>query len=158
MNYMTPSTIWPTLGWFPAKSTSSDKRRQGGITKTGNSHARWILIECAQHYAAPPKVSKELSHRQSGQPRAVLALNWKAQTGSTPASCVWPQGAFRATKSSLRSPANSAPSSGRSCATRAVTWKSMNISSKRPKGRIQTSGEPRFPTTPPLRGTTTIHH
>jgi transposase len=63
-----PRQVMAYLGLVPSESTSSDKRRLGGITKTGNSHARWILIECAQHYAAPPKVSKELSHRQSGQP------------------------------------------------------------------------------------------
>ena len=74
-----PRQLMAYLGLVPSESTSSDKRRQGAITKTGNSHARWILIECAQHYAAPPKVSKELSHRQSGQPREVLALSWKAQ-------------------------------------------------------------------------------
>ena len=73
-----PRQVMAYLGLVPSESTSSDKRRQGAITKTGNSHARWILIECAQHYAAPPKVSKELSHRQSGQSREVLALSWKA--------------------------------------------------------------------------------
>jgi transposase len=74
-----PRQVMAYLGLVPSESTSSDKRRQGAITKTGNSHARWILIECAQHYAAPPKVSKELSQRQSGQPHEVLALSWKAQ-------------------------------------------------------------------------------
>ena len=74
-----PRQLMAYLGLVPSESTSSDKRRKGAITKTGNSHARWILIECAQHYAAPPKVSKELSHRQSGQPREMLALSWKAQ-------------------------------------------------------------------------------
>jgi transposase len=74
-----PRQLMAYLGLVPSESTSSDKRRQGGITKTGNSHARWILIECAQHYATPPKVSKELSHRQSRQSREVLALSWKAQ-------------------------------------------------------------------------------
>ena len=150
-----PRQVMAYLGLVPSESTSSEKRRQGGITKSGSSHARWILIECAQHYAAPPKVSKELSHRQSGQPPEVIARAGRHKTGSTPASCVWPQGALRATRSSSRSPANSAPSSGRFCATRAVICKSMNIVSKRPKGRIGRSREPRFPATTPLRGTTT---
>ena len=35
--------------------------------------------ECAQHYAAPPKVSRELSRRQEGQSPAVRALSWRAQ-------------------------------------------------------------------------------
>jgi transposase len=63
----------------PTENSSSDKRRQGRITKCGNAHVRWLLVECAQHYAAPPKVSKELSRRQEAQPPAVRALSWKAQ-------------------------------------------------------------------------------
>jgi transposase len=51
-----PRQVMAYLGLVPSESTSSDKRRQGAITKTGNSHARWILIECAQHYAAPPRL------------------------------------------------------------------------------------------------------
>jgi hypothetical protein len=45
----------------------------------GNSHQRWILTECAEYYAIPPKIRKELSRRQEGQPESVRALSWKAQ-------------------------------------------------------------------------------
>ena len=55
------------LGLVPTENSSSERRRQGHITKCGNAHARWLLVECAQHYASPPKVSKELSRRQQGQ-------------------------------------------------------------------------------------------
>jgi transposase len=74
-----PRQVMAYLGLVPSESTSSSKRRQGGITKCGNPHARWILIECAQHYATPPKVSKELAVRQKSQPREVLATSWRAQ-------------------------------------------------------------------------------
>ena len=74
-----PRQVMAYLGLVPSEHTSSDKRRQGAITKCGNAHARWLLVECAQHYAAPPKVSKELSRRQQNQSRAVRALSWKAQ-------------------------------------------------------------------------------
>ena len=63
-----PRQVMAYLGLVPTENTSSDKRRQGHITKCGNAHARWLLVECAQHYASPPKVSKELSRRQQGQP------------------------------------------------------------------------------------------
>ncbi len=63
-----PRQVMAYLGLVPTENTSSDKRRQGRITKCGNAHARWLLVECAQHYASPPKVSKELSRRQQGQP------------------------------------------------------------------------------------------
>ena len=74
-----PRQLMAYLGLVPSESTSSTNRRQGGITKCGNPHARWLLIECSQHYAMPPKVSKQLSHRQEGQPDSVLKISWKAQ-------------------------------------------------------------------------------
>jgi transposase len=74
-----PRQLMAYLGLIPSESSSSEKRRQGAITKCGNAHARWLLVECAQHYAAPPKVSKELSRRQQKQPREVRATSWKAQ-------------------------------------------------------------------------------
>jgi hypothetical protein len=36
-------------------------------------------VECAQHYALPPKVSRELSRRQEGQSAQVRAISWRAQ-------------------------------------------------------------------------------
>lgn len=74
-----PRQVMAYLGLVPTEKTSSDKRRQGRITKCGNAHARWLLVECAQHYAAPPKVSAHLSRRQEGQPRPVRTLSWKVQ-------------------------------------------------------------------------------
>jgi transposase len=74
-----PRQVMADLGLVPTENTSSDKRRQGGITKCGNAHARWLLIECAQHYISPPKVSQELSKRQEAQPREVRAISWRAQ-------------------------------------------------------------------------------
>jgi transposase len=74
-----PRQVMAYLGLIPSENTSSDKRRQGSITKCGNAHARWLLVECAQHYVTPPKVSQELSRRQQTQSREVRALSWKAQ-------------------------------------------------------------------------------
>ena len=74
-----PRQVMAYLGLVPTENTSSDKRRQGRITKCGNAHARWLLVECAQHYATPPKVSQHLSRRQQGQPAQVRAISWRAQ-------------------------------------------------------------------------------
>jgi transposase len=74
-----PRQVMAYLGLIPSENTSNDKRRQGAITKCGNAHARWLLVECAQHYVTPPKVSKELSRRQEGQSREVRAISWRAQ-------------------------------------------------------------------------------
>jgi len=74
-----PRQVMAYLGLVPSEKSSSERRRQGAITKCGNAHVRWLLVECAQHYAAPPKVSKELSRRQQNQPRVVRLISWKAQ-------------------------------------------------------------------------------
>src|SRR5947208_12105182 len=78
-----PRQVMAYLGLVPTENTSSDNRRQGHITKCGNAHARWLLVECAQHYAAPPKVSKELSRRQQGQSAQVRPSVGAPRTGCT---------------------------------------------------------------------------
>jgi transposase len=74
-----PRQLMAYLGLVPSESTSSDKRKQGGITKCGNPHARWLLVECSQHYDTPPKVSKELSMRQAKLDRRAREVSWRAQ-------------------------------------------------------------------------------
>jgi transposase len=74
-----PRGLMAYLGLVPGEHSSGGKRRQGSITKTGNGHARWMLVECASHYRLAPKVSEALSRRQEGQSHAVRALSWRAQ-------------------------------------------------------------------------------
>src|ERR1700682_6792131 len=71
--------MWCVWWLPPPKTTSGNNRMQGAITKCGNAHARWLLIESAQHYITAPKVSKELSRRQEGQSAEVRAISWRAQ-------------------------------------------------------------------------------
>ena len=74
-----PRQLMAYLGLVPSEKSSGGKRRQGSITKSGNSHVRWMLVEVAHHYRLPPKVSKELSGRQEGLSRDVRAVSWRAQ-------------------------------------------------------------------------------
>ena len=74
-----PRQLMTYLGLVPTESSSGPRQRQGAISRCGNGHQRWLLTECAEHYAAPPKVSKELSRRQEGQSKTVRDLSWKAQ-------------------------------------------------------------------------------
>ena len=74
-----PRQLMGYLGLVPTESSSGERRCQGGITKTGNGHARWMMIECASHYSHPPGVSPQLSARQAGQSRDVRAIAWRAQ-------------------------------------------------------------------------------
>ena len=74
-----PRQLMAYLGLVPREQTSGDRRRQGAITKSGNSHVRWMLVEVAHHYRLPPKVSAPLSRRQEGLSRDVRTLSWRAQ-------------------------------------------------------------------------------
>lgn len=77
--FPSPRQLMSYLGLVPSEESSGQRRRQGGITKTGNGHVRWILVESSSHYAREPKVSKDLSLRQQGQSRAVRSISWRAQ-------------------------------------------------------------------------------
>jgi transposase len=46
----TGSTIGPFLGLVPTEHSSGASRSQGAITKTGNGHARRLLVEAAWHH------------------------------------------------------------------------------------------------------------
>jgi Transposase IS116/IS110/IS902 family len=45
---------WLSLGLVPTEHSSGTTRPQGSITKTGNSHARRLLIEAAWRHRQPP--------------------------------------------------------------------------------------------------------
>ncbi len=74
-----PRQLMTYLGLVSTEDSSGPRQRLGKISRCGNGHQRWILTECAESYFLPPKVSKELSRRQEGQPPQVRALSWKAQ-------------------------------------------------------------------------------
>lgn len=59
----TGSSIGAYLGLVPSEHSSGDSRRLGGITKTGNTHARRLLIEAAWHHKATYTVGKVLQAR-----------------------------------------------------------------------------------------------
>lgn len=75
-----PRHLMAFLGLVPQEHTTGDSRKLGGITKTGNTHARWILGEIVQHAFLPPKVSSPLALRQRGQPVAYKEVGWRMQT------------------------------------------------------------------------------
>lgn len=74
-----PRGLMKFLGLVPGEETTGTKRRQGSITKCGNSHCRWMLVECAQHFRKAPKVGSALTTRQAGQGKAVKELSWRMQ-------------------------------------------------------------------------------
>jgi transposase len=54
------------LGLVPSEHSSGAKRRQGGITKAGNSHLRRLLVEAAWHYRSYHPSSRALTERRKG--------------------------------------------------------------------------------------------
>lgn len=77
--FANPRELMSYLGLVPSEESSGGMTRRGGITKTGNSRARRVLVEAAWHYQHKPALSDGLKKRQSGQPVEVVAHAWKAQ-------------------------------------------------------------------------------
>src|SRR4029450_12382074 len=67
------------LGLTPSEYSTGERRQQGGITKTGNSHARRALIEGAWAYRYPAQVSRHLQLRLETLPTPRQEISWKAQ-------------------------------------------------------------------------------
>ncbi len=66
----TGSSIGAYLGLVPSEHSSGQSRRQGGITKAGNSHVRRLLVEAAWHHKPRYVVGKTLQARWDQAPAA----------------------------------------------------------------------------------------
>lgn len=73
-----PRQLMAYLGLIPSEASSGEQRRQGSITKTGNSHLRRALINAAWHYRRPARISRQLHKRRAGQPPEILQLAERA--------------------------------------------------------------------------------
>jgi len=69
----TGATIGAYLGLVPTESSSGGKRSQGSITKTGNTHARRLLVEAAWHHRKAYRPSLTLRARWDQAPAAARA-------------------------------------------------------------------------------------
>ncbi|GGU29148.1 transposase [Streptomyces violascens] len=56
---------------MPSENSSGERRTQGAITKTGNTHARRLLVEGAWHHRKPYRPNRALIRRQDAQPPTV---------------------------------------------------------------------------------------
>ncbi|MFM0598543.1 transposase, partial [Paraburkholderia dilworthii] len=63
----------------PSEHSSGEKRRQGSITKNGNSYARKLLVEAAWSYRHPARVSPDIQRRHEGIPKPIVDRAWDAQ-------------------------------------------------------------------------------
>jgi len=74
-----PRQLMAAIGLVPSENSSGGKRHQGEITKTGNGHARKILVESAWNYRYPARISRPIELRQRNVGLEVTAIAWNAQ-------------------------------------------------------------------------------
>ena len=64
--FRTADELMAFVGLVPSEHSSGERRRQGSITKVGNSHVRRLLVEVAWDAPRRPKVGYEPARRQRG--------------------------------------------------------------------------------------------
>jgi transposase len=79
LRFDNPRQLMAYVGLVPGEHSSGPKRRQGSITKAGNSVARRMLVEVAWHYQHSPRVSPIIASRQDQLPEEITDIAWKAQ-------------------------------------------------------------------------------
>jgi transposase len=77
--FRTAEEFMAFVGLVPSERSSGQQRRQGSITKVGNSHARRLLVESAWHARRRPTVGYQLARRHRGQDAAVIERAWRCQ-------------------------------------------------------------------------------
>ena len=79
VRFANPRQLMSYVGLVPGEHSSGPKRRQGSITKAGNSAARRMLVEVAWHYQHSARVTPIIATRQAHLPKAVTDIAWAAQ-------------------------------------------------------------------------------
>jgi transposase len=67
-------------GLVSSEYSSGQSRHQGGITHTGNSNIRHVLVQAAHNARRIPHRSYGQRQRQEGLPPDLIEMAWKAQT------------------------------------------------------------------------------
>ena len=74
-----PKQLMGFLGLVPSEHSTGTRRRQGGITLTGNAHARRMLVESAWSYRFPARQTMHLKRKAKDASSEVKAIAWRAQ-------------------------------------------------------------------------------
>jgi len=74
-----PSQLMAYLGLVPCEHSSGKTERKGGITRTGNANARYIIVEAAWAYRFPPRMSLAIRKRNELVASEVQEIAWRAQ-------------------------------------------------------------------------------
>lgn len=70
---LTGRSIGAYLGLVPTEYSSGESRTQGGLTRTGNTHARRLLIEASWHHRKPYRPGETMRRRWKTAPPAAQA-------------------------------------------------------------------------------------
>jgi transposase len=74
-----PKQLMAFLGLVPSEHSSGKRRRQGAITRTGNGHARRMLVESAWSYRFPARQTMHLKRKAVNASDEAKAIAWLAQ-------------------------------------------------------------------------------
>ncbi|HEY2620400.1 MAG TPA: transposase, partial [Acetobacteraceae bacterium] len=78
--FASASNFMAYLGLVPSEHSSGAQRHMGAITRTGDVHARTLLIEAAHCYRFPARIARHKLAAVDAVPEAVRVIAWKAQT------------------------------------------------------------------------------
>jgi transposase len=76
--YGKASSFMSAVGLVPSEDSSGPRHHRGAITKTGNAHARRVLVEAAWHARRPLKVSETLKKRRKNVSAEAVRIAEKA--------------------------------------------------------------------------------
>ena len=74
------SQVMSYTGLVPSEHSSGGKKRQGAITKTGNSHLRRALVEAAWHYRHRPRINQRRQQLLPTLPPRIVSMAETAQS------------------------------------------------------------------------------
>ena len=77
--FQSPRQLMAYLGLVPSEHSSGPRRRQGGITLTGNRHARRMLVESAWSYRFPARQTMHLKRKAKNASDEAKVIAWRAQ-------------------------------------------------------------------------------
>lgn len=77
--FANPRQLMSYVGLVPSENSSGESKRRSRLTKMGNTHVRWLLVEAAWSYRLKARKSAGLLRRQQDVDQAILDISWKAQ-------------------------------------------------------------------------------
>jgi transposase len=77
--FPTPTKLSAYFGLVPTEHSSGNNVRRFGITKTGNTEARRVLIQSAWCYRFPARVTKQKEKVRAAVEKNIRDIAWRAQ-------------------------------------------------------------------------------